>query len=139
MRVTLTCLAALALCSTSLSAQGRGNFTPPPDHWVALDSLATVLNLSASQKAAVAPHQAAIDSIVKVAVAEREKLREQFQSAGGPPSDADRQAMRTKFDELQTAADNHLNELKALLNDQQKAKLEELRPIQIAFRRRPGM
>jgi hypothetical protein len=142
MRVAFACFAALALSTASLSAQGPGQFQPPPDHWISLDSLATVLNLSADQRKAVAPHQAAIDSIVHAAAEQRAQMRAQMQGGGGPPSEADRARfadMRTKFQDMQTAAEHHLDELKALLTDQQNAKLAELREIQIAFRRRaPG-
>lgn len=137
-----------ALCSASLlvlgavrlAAQDRPQFQPPPDHWVPFDSLSAALGLDAGQQAAVKPHYAVVDSLVRAAAEMRRQAFQGMQMGGGPPSDADRarmQEMRTKLQAMQDDADQHLGELKALLRDDQKTKLDALRQPMIRMRR-PG-
>ncbi|GBD32524.1 hypothetical protein HRbin33_01493 [bacterium HR33] len=131
---------ALVLSSAPLWAQ-RGQFTPPPDHWLTLDSVVQMVGVTDAQKPEVAKHYEAINAVLKKAAEERRKMREQFMAGGGPPSPEQRQAMQSAFQKFQAELDEHYGALRGLLTPEQQAKLDALprpRVVMMGGRRQPG-
>lgn len=118
----------------------RGQFAPPPDHWLTLDSLVQLVGITEAQRSQVAQHYEAINAVLKKAAEERRRLREQFMAGGGPPSPEQRQAMQATFQRFQAEVDQHYTALRQLLEAEQQAKLDALpRPrVGMMGQRRPG-
>lgn len=136
----LSVVALLLFAPTSLLAQ-QGQFTPPPDHWLTLDSVVQLLGVTEVQKPEVAKHYEAINGVLKKAAQERQKMREQFMAGGGPPSPEQRQAMLSAFQKLQAELDEHYEALRSLLAPEQQPKLDALprpRVVMMGGRRPPG-
>jgi hypothetical protein len=138
----------LAVTSTAvLHAQGGGmgggQFGPPPDHWMTLDSLAQAVGLTADQRAKVAPHYGELNGVMKKAADRRIAFR---QSMGGmgmmQMTQAQRDSMRPKMDSMRTEmeglqqqADEHYGAIRALLTAAQQAKFDALPKPRVMMRR----
>lgn len=139
MRSVLTAVLGATLLVAPLSAQGmrgRRQGMRAPDHWMTLDSVMTALSVTDKEKPTVQQQYGQIDSLMKVAVGERQKMREQFQAGGGPPSPEQRQAMRAKMDGLQKQLDDAYKALRDALSPDQQKQLDALPKPMVAFRRR---
>src|SRR5262245_71817 len=62
--------------------QGQRRFTPPPDHWMTIDSLSQALGLSADQRTKVTPSYTALNGVMKDAAARRQAIRQRMQASG---------------------------------------------------------
>ncbi len=136
----LSAVAVLLFAPASLLAQ-RGQFTPPPDHWLTLDSVVQLVGVTEVQKPEVARQYEAISAVLKKAAEERQKMREQFMAGGGPPSPEQRQATRSTFQKLQAEVDEHYEALRKLLTPEQQVKLDALprpRVVMMGGGRPPG-
>jgi len=120
------------LASPPLLAQ-RGQFTPPPDHWLTLDSVVQMVGVTEAQKPEVAKHYEGINTVLKKAAEERRKMGEQFMAGGGPPGPEQRQAMQSTFQKLQAELDERYAALRALLSPEQQAKLDALPRPRVAM------
>lgn len=137
---TLSAIAGLVLLAGPALAQGGGRqFTPPPDHWMTFDSLVTAVAVTDAQKAEVQKHYDALNAVMKQAAEARRTRMEAMRSAGGPPSQEQRDAMRAETEKFQKDIDTHLGELRALLTPDQQAKLDALPKPQVMMRRPAGM
>ena len=123
---------------------GGGQFQPPPDHWLTMDSLAQAVGLTADQRAKVAPHYAELNAAVKKAADRRAAFRQSMGGSMAQMTPEQRQAMRPKMDSvrtemdvLQQEADTHYGAIRALLTPEQQAKFDALPKPRVAMRR-PG-
>ncbi len=128
------------LCAVTLPAAAQGGGMRQgmraPDHWLTFDSLTDAVGLTAQQKAEAQQHFDAIQNTFKQAVEHREKMRQMFQS-GERPTQEQFQQMRAEMDSLQTVADTHYNELRAMLSADQQAEFDKLPKPEVAPRRGP--
>jgi hypothetical protein len=126
------------VCATPLYAQGRGQAPPPPDHWLTIDSLVTMVQITAAQRAAVTEHYEQINALMKQAAEKRTALRS---GMTGPPTEADRERMTAFRDEMtamQAKIDEHRQAIRAMLTDEQKARFDALPATQLVRpRQRP--
>jgi len=134
------CVLVLAslFTSTPVLAQGRGQFPPPPDHWMTLDSLVEMVGITADQRAPVAEHYEQINAVMKEAAEKRAELRAGM--AGGPPSEADRERMmafREQITEMQGKVEEHLQAIRGLLTSEQQGKFDMLDKPQLVPQRPP--
>jgi len=123
---------------------GAGQFQPPPDHWLTLDSLAQAVGLTADQRAKVAPHYAELNAAVKKGADRRAAFRASVGGSMAQMTPENREAMRPKMDSARTAldalqqeADTHYGVIRALLTPEQQAKFDALPKPRVAMRR-PG-
>jgi hypothetical protein len=59
----LTLLAIPALAQSPADpGQGQRRFTPPPDHWMTIDSLGQALGLSAAERTKITPSYTALNA-----------------------------------------------------------------------------
>ncbi|MFQ6046275.1 MAG: Spy/CpxP family protein refolding chaperone [Gemmatimonadales bacterium] len=137
MRVVLSLMLATGLLSTPVTAQDRGQFEPPPDHWLTLDSLIDLVQITADQRDTVAAHYHEINALLKQAA---EKRKEMMSSVSGGQRDP---AMRQRFMEMrermvgmQEEVDRHYAAIRSLLTEEQWARFDELaKPVVIRRRR----
>ena len=123
---------------------GGGQFQPPPDHWMTMDSLAQAVGLTADQRAKVAPHYAELNTAVKTAADRRAAFRASMGGSMGQMTPEQREAMRPKMDSIRTEmdglqqqADTHYGAIRALLTPAQQAKFDALPKPRVAMRRPP--
>ena len=121
---------------------GGGQFQPPPDHWLTMDSLAQAVGLTADQRAKVAPHYAELNAAVKKAADRRAAFRASMGGSMAQMTPEQRQAMRPKMDSvrtemdvLQQEADTHYGAIRALLTADQQTKFDALPKPRVAMRR----
>ena len=121
---------------------GGGQFQPPPDHWMTMDSLAQAVGLTADQRAKVAPHYAELNAVVKQAADRRAAFRASMGASMGQMTPEQREAMRPKMDSMRTQldglqqqADTHYGAIRALLTADQQTKLDALPKPRVAMRR----
>lgn len=139
MRSIPTIALALGLTASALQAQDRpqGQRQAPPDHWLTIDSIAAAVSLTDAQRPDFVKHYEALNAVMKKSADERQKMRTEM--GGGQPTPEQMQAMRAKFDSLQTETDTHYNELRKLLTEEQQAKFDSLPKPRVAMgARRPG-
>src|SRR5438132_14214724 len=84
---------------------GGGQFQPPPDHWLTMDSLAQAVGLTADQRAKVAPHYAELNAAVKKAADRRAAFRQSMGGSMAQMTPEQRQAMRPTVDSGRTEVD----------------------------------
>ena len=84
---------------------GGGQFQPPPDHWMTMDSLAQAVGLTADQRAKVAPHYAELNTAVKTAADRRAAFRASMGGSMGQMTPEQREAMRPKMDSMRAELD----------------------------------
>src|SRR5438093_12826643 len=84
---------------------GGGQFQPPPDHWMTMDSLAQAVGLTADQRAKVAPHYAELNTVVKKAADRRAAFRASMGGSMGQMTPEQREAMRPKRDPMRPELD----------------------------------
>jgi len=143
MRPTMTALSALLLLGLPLAAQqGARSFTPPPDHWLTLDSLAAAVGLDASQRTAVADPYRALNAVLKQAADKRAELWRGNQGQTRPAPQDNTPDMRARFDSLraefeatQDEADQWYMMIRNLLRSEQLARFDAL-PKPLVSRRR---
>lgn len=153
----LTALAALVLVAAiPVAAQnpppgpggppGGGRFTPPPDHWMTIDSLSQALGLTADQKTKIVQPYTALNAVMKQAAERRAEMMKQFQAGGGgftpgqpmdPAMQARRDSVRKEFDGMQEEADQWYGMIRSALTPEQQTKFDALPPPRVAMRRRP--
>src|SRR6266508_6756562 len=132
--------------AAALRAQGRGmggQFQPPPDHWMTLDSLVQAVGLTADQKTKVAQPYNALNGVMKDAAARRAAVRQQMQgsfqpgSAPSPEMRARMDSVRTAMEGFQAEADQDVVAIRALLTPEQQAKFDALAKPQLVRRGPP--
>ena len=114
----------VALVAAPALAQGRGQFGPPPDHWMTLDSLMQAVGVADAQKPDVEKHYTALNAVMKKAADERQAMRGQM--GAGPPAPEQMQAMREKMQGMQTELEGHLKAIRDLLTPEQQTKFDAL-------------
>ncbi len=148
MRRRMLVLFLAVTSAAALRAQGRGmggQFQPPPDHWMTLDSLVQAVGLTADQKTKVAQPYNALNGVMKDAAARRAALRQQMQGSfqpGAPPSPEMRARMdsvRAEMEGFQAEADQWVQAIRNQLTAEQQAKFDALPKPVLARPRRPGM
>jgi predicted nucleic acid-binding Zn-ribbon protein len=128
MRSALAVLGIAALLAAPTTGQIRGQRQtqqPTPDAWMTIDSLATVLELTADQRDAVAPQLTELNDVMKQASEQRTQLRSQM-SAGERPSPEAFTAMREQMAAMQEQIDEHYGAIRALLSATQQAAFDAL-------------
>lgn len=140
MRKMLAAVALFGGAVAPLAAQGgggmgRGQFGPPPTHWMTIDSVGLALGLTAAEKTAIQPQYDSINAILKRAQAVRDSLRANMQPGG------DRQAafaaMRGVMQPLQDQEDALIKTLHGKISAAAAAKLDAAPPPRV-MRQRPG-
>src|SRR2546422_9869189 len=146
MRLIAAFLLLSLLARTALRAQnpppapggppdaGQRRFTPPPDHWMTVDSLRQALGLSADQRTKITPAYTALNGVMKDAAARRQAIRQQMQASGGftpgqEPTPAQRakfQSVRTEMQEFQDEADQWYTAIRDNLTPRQQTKSDAL-------------
>lgn len=124
-------MAALVVSASSLEAQRR-QMSPPPDHWMTLDSVVAAAGVTEAQRADVTKHHEGVNAVLKQAAEERRAMREQM-GGGGMPSEEQRAAIRAKFEELQKELDVHYFALRALLTAEQQVPFDALPRPRVAM------
>lgn len=121
----LTFVFALLVSAAPLAAQAHAGTTPHQASrgWIPLDSLVTAVGITASQRADVSAHHAALDSIMRVANEHRTALM----ARAGQPTDAEVDSLRAEFEHIQEALDTHYEALVALLSTAQRDRLSQIR------------
>ncbi len=130
-RSTVALVITGLVCATPLHTQGRGQAVPPPDHWLTIDSLVTMVQIAADQRAAVTEHYEQINAVMKEAAEKRTALRS---GMTGPPTEADRERMtafREEMVAMQMKIDEHRQAIRAMLTDAQKARFDALPAAQL--------
>ena len=123
---------------------GGRQFTPPPDHWLTMDSLTAAVGLTAAQKTKVTQAYTALNAVMKQAADRRTALRGQMQgqfTPGQEPSPEQRARMdsvRVEFEGMQEEANQWLGMIRAELTAEQQAKFDALPPPRVAMRMRRG-
>jgi hypothetical protein len=131
----------LSLCAAPLAAQGGmggGQYTPPPNHWMTIDSLTAALTLTPAEVKAVTPAYDSINVIMKQAATVRDSVRTAMQGMQGMSMEDRRAAMapvRTRMDALQTQIDALLKTVRGKLTADQATKLDGLPQPRAAMRR----
>lgn len=136
---------AAAVLRAQGGGMGGGQFAPPPDHWMTLDSLAQAVELTADQRTKVAPHYAELNDVMKKAADRRMAMRQAMGGMGMMQmTPAQRDSMRPKMDSvrtelegLQRQADEHYGAIRALLTAAQQAKFDALPKPRVMMMRRP--
>ena len=135
MRPTPTILNALLLLALPLVAQqGAPPFTPPPDHWLTLDSLVQTVGLDTAQRRSVADPYRALSAVLKQAADKRAELRRRSEGQPRPMSPEDMTPeMRARFDSVRVAfevmqdeADEWYMMIRNLLRPDQLARFDAL-------------
>lgn len=127
-------LVAVVLAAPA-AAQVRPMRQPPPDHWLTLDSLVALLQVTDEQKPEVEAHYLALNKVMKQAADERAKFRAQMQ--GQRPTPEQLGVMRSSLELLQADADKHHTAIRGLLTEEQQAHFDSLPPPRVAMRRGP--
>jgi hypothetical protein len=131
----------LSLCAAPLAAQGGmggGQYTPPPNHWMTIDSLTAALTLTPAEVKAVTPAYDSINVIMKQAATVRDSVRTAMQGMQGMSMEDRRAAMapvRTRMDALQTQIDALVKTVRGKLTADQATKLDGLPQPRAAMRR----
>ena len=139
MRPTPTVLSALLLIGLPLAAQqGVLPFTPPPDHWLTLDSLVQTVGLDSAQRRSAADPYRALNAVLKQAADKRAELRRRAEGQPRPISPEDMtpemrarfDSVRVEFEVLQDEADEWYMMIRNLLRPDQLARFDALpRPM----------
>ena len=141
MRAVAARLLVLSLCAAPLAAQGGmggQGFTPPPDHWMTIDSLTTALALKPADVKAIKPAYDSINVILKQAATVRDSVRTAMQGMQGMSMEDRRAAMapvRTRMEAMQTTIDALVKSIRGKLSADQAAKLDALPQPRAAMRR----
>lgn len=142
MRAVAARMLVLSLCAAPLAAQGGmggGMYTPPPDHWMTIDSLTAALTLTPAEVQAIKPAYDSINVILKQAATVRDSMRSAMQGMQGM-SQEDRRAkmapVRARMEGMQQAVDGLVKAIRGKLTADQATKLDAL-PQPRAMMRRP--
>ena len=141
MRAVAARLLLVSLCAAPLAAQGGmggGQFQPPPDHWMTIDSLTTALALKPADVKAIKPAYDSINVILKQAATLRDSVRTAMQGMQGMSMEDRRAAMapvRTRLDAMQTTIDALVKTIRGKLTADQATKLDALPQPRAAMRR----
>ncbi|MGH7614463.1 MAG: hypothetical protein ACREMW_10545 [Gemmatimonadales bacterium] len=134
MRPKLVVLSALLGLALPLAAQqGEPPITPPPDHWLTLDSLAVAVGLDTPQRTAVADSYRALNAVLKQAADKRAVLWRRYQGQPRPSQQEITPEMRARFDSvraefeaMQDEADQWYMMIRNLLRSDQMARFDAL-------------
>jgi len=138
--VPLFALAPAAAPGQQATPAAGTRFSPPPDHWMTIDSLAHAVGLTVEQRGRVAEPYTALNAVMRDAAARRLAVREAMQAAlaGRSPqelSEAERAGLRARFDSsradlegYQAEADMWHGTIRNLLTPSQQAKFDALPP-----------
>ena len=130
----LLTMPALGQAPPAPAPEGQRRFQPPPDHWMTIDSLRQVLNLSGAQRAKIAQSYDSLNAVMKESAARRQAS---FQRGQEPPElRARMDSARAQMQEFQTEADKWVASIRANLTTDQQAKFDSLPKPQLT--RRPG-
>jgi Spy/CpxP family protein refolding chaperone len=106
-----------------------------------IDSLGAALNLTAAQRAKIAPSYDSLGAVMKDAATKRQAFRQQMQSGGFQPGQEPTPEMRARFDsirtqmqEFQTEADKWIASIRNNLTPDQQTKFDALPKPQLARR-----
>jgi hypothetical protein len=114
---------------------GRGQFAPPPNHWMTMDSVAQALSLTAAEKSAIQPQYDSINAILMRATAIRDSVRASV--SGGGDMRAAMGSARQMMQPLQDREDALLKEIHGKISAAAAAKLDAAPPPKV-MRQRPG-
>jgi len=137
-RLTAIAVVSFALATPALCQERR--FTPPPDHWMTLDSLAQAVDLTAAQQPKVAQPYTALNGVMKDVAARRQALRQQMQGSFVPGQEptpemrAKMDSVRTEMEGYQAEADQWLAAIRNLLTPAQQVKFDALPKPQLMRR-----
>lgn len=153
-RIAGFALVTVAILAPPAVGQGGEPPAPPPDRWLTLDSLTTLVGLTAEQRGRVAEPYTALNAVLKQAANRRAALRAQFQRRQGagapgapgtpPPAPTPEQraradSLRAEFQALQDEADFWHGAIRDLLTPDQHAQFDALpRPRVLGEMRRRG-
>ena len=135
MRSPIITLSALFTLALPLAAQqGAPPFTPPPNHWLTLDSLAAAIGLDTVQRTAVADPYRALNAVLKQAADKRAELRRRSEGQPRPTSPqevtpemrARFDSVRAEFEAMQDEADQWYMMIRNLLRSDQLARFDAL-------------
>ena len=141
MRAVAARLLLVSLCAAPLAAQGGmggQGFTPPPDHWMTIDSLKTALTLTPAEVTAIKPQYDSINVVLKQAATVRDSVRTAMQGMQGMSMEDRRAAMapvRTRLDAMQTTIDALVKTIRGKLTADPATKLDALPQPRAAMRR----
>ncbi|HEX4634493.1 MAG TPA: hypothetical protein VH163_11710 [Gemmatimonadales bacterium] len=140
MRKMLVAVALFGGAVAPLAAQGgggmgRGQFAPPPNHWMTMDSVAQALSLTAAEKSAIQPQYDSINAILMRATAIRDSVRASV--SGGGDMRAAMGSARQMMQPLQDREDALLKEIHGKISAAAAAKLDAAPPPKV-MRQRPG-
>jgi Spy/CpxP family protein refolding chaperone len=123
---------------------GQRRFQPPPDHWMTIDSLSQVLDLTPAQRTKITPAYTALNSVMKDAAARRQVIRQQMQASGGggftpgqeptPEQRAKFDSVRTEMEGFQAEADQWATTIRNNLTPDQQTKFDALPKPQVVRR-----
>ncbi|HEY6852746.1 MAG TPA: hypothetical protein VI139_00760 [Gemmatimonadales bacterium] len=142
MRAVAARMLVLSLCAAPLAAQGGmggGQYTPPPDHWMTMDSLKAALTLTPAELTAIKPQYDSINVVLKQAATVRDSVRSTMQSMAGMSPEDRRAAMapvRARMEGMQATVDALVKTIRGKLTADQATKLDAL-PQPRATMRRP--
>jgi hypothetical protein len=114
---------------------GRGQFAPPPNHWMTMDSVVQALSLTAAEKSAIQPQYDSINAILMRATAIRDSVRASV--SGGGDMRAAMGSARQMMQPLQDREDALLKEIHGKISAAAAAKLDAAPPPKV-MRQRPG-
>jgi len=150
MRPNPTTLSVLLVVALPLAAQqGAPPFTPPPDHWLTLDSLVQTVGLDSAQRRSVADPYRALNAVLKQAADKRAELRRRTEGQPRPMAPENMtpemrarfDSVRVEFEVLQDEADEWYMMIRNLLRPDQMARFDALpRPMvsrRMMMQRRP--
>lgn len=152
MRMIRSAVLLPLLLTTPLFAQtppaggsdGARRFSPPPDHWMTIDSLSQAVGLSAADRAKITPAYTALNGVMKDAAARRQEIRQRMQASGmqftpgqepTPEMRARMDSVRTEMEGFQAEADQWYASIRNNLTPAQQTKLDAL-PKPMVFRPR---
>lgn len=136
MRQVFMLLTATALMAGPALAQ-RGPGEPPPDHWLTVDSLLEIVQITAEQRDTITQHYELLNEVVKEAAEQRQALRAEM--GGGRPGPGARERFmefRQKLQVMQQQIDEHYAAIQNLLTDQQRERFDALPKPRVMFQRR---
>lgn len=140
MRAVAARMWLLSLCAAPLAAQGGmggQGFTPPPDHWMTIDSLKTALTLTPAELTAIKPQYDSINVVLKQAATVRDSVRSAMQGMQGMSMEDRRAAMapvRSRMEGMQATVDALVKTIRGKLTADQATKLDALPQPRAAMR-----
>jgi hypothetical protein len=141
MRAVAARMLVLSLCAAPLAAQGGmggGQYAPPPDHWMTMDSITKALTLTPAEVSAIKPQYDSINVILKQAATVRDSVRTAMQGMQGMSMEDRRAKMapvRARMESMQATVDGLVKAIRGKLTPDQATKLDALPQPRAAMRR----